>query len=497
MKYEILSVLDDVESIYIESDIAIMDSLADAYKRASVVWEQYKDEELFSDLKMYQEGEILDKAMGNKYENILYRILAFIPRLLIATAESIKKTFSDDNVSENENGIDKAAMLFQSGSPDEKHKLQQYVNSNSEGKVILNDDGTIDTPDFKVGIPGHIEFLLSSKKIMDRIKQEMDVNSQTAYQQLADNIQNILDKREEFNSNTAKLTFAALKQCGKDIVTLAPALTESIGIVGKKLNKEIEEMEQTNSGSEKDKQQLIQARNALAKIQKWSKLITSGNRVWSIVSGLFKGAAFLNTDIKDLGKKTEEMTPEEREAKINERRENAAQERAQINPQDNEEVKNLKTQLNALKLEIEKQQAALNDATHNEEERTKIQEKINELNAKSEEITNELNAHGVQRENTAEQQNQQITNQLQQIEKQQNALTKKINKYQDAYNASKAKYTKIVGNGDINNAPIHLRPIALAHKSNMDNYNKTLQELNAKKTKLDEKHASLDNQRPT
>ena len=379
MKYEILSALDNIEIKYMESDLEMLDMLTAAYERAAVVLEHREDPEAFSDFEIFQEGEILDKAMGNKYENVFKRIIAFIPRLLIATAESIGKTFSKENNEQMESGIDGAINTMQNGTPQQKHQLVTYVNNNSEGNVKMNDDGTIETPTFKVGLLGHLEFLKSSKEIMDRIKQEMDPNSATAYQQLADNIQNILDKREEFNSNTAKLTLDALRQCGKDIVTLAPALTESISVVGKELNKQIKKMEQSGTASQEEINKQKAARNALSKLQLWSKMISRGNTAYQGVKKLF--SAFTK-DINPFHKKNN-MTDAEREAIIDQRRENSAA-RRDIEMVDNaraddDETKAKREKLNQMKREITEQKQKLANYQYNEQERAQIQNRINEL----------------------------------------------------------------------------------------------------------------------
>lgn len=394
MKYEILNALDRVDTMYIESDIEILDALTDAYERASVVLEQYEEMELFTNLQMFQEGEILDKAMGNKYENMLIRILKFIPRLLIATAEAIAKAFNQKEMQPAEDGIASAENIMNNGTPEEKHNLITYVNNNSDGQLKMNEDGTFETPNFKVGIIGHLEFLKSSRDLMKRIKEEMDVNKSTSYKDLADHINNIINGREQITEDTAKLTFTALKQAMKDIVSLAPVLTETIGVIGNKLNKEIAEMEQNGNASQEDIQKQKEARQLLATVQKWSKMITTGNTVIKVVKKVFGIGKFLDQDINPFNNNNQPSTPQEKQDIIDARREQAAQQRDEQRianrSQDDEETKKKKLEVDKLKATLAKKQTELSKIRWNKNKREALQRQIDLLTNQIQTIENEI-----------------------------------------------------------------------------------------------------------
>ena len=94
---EILSSIDMMDSITMESSLDVMGSLLDSYDKILTIQENYEGD--VDDLEtimesFYQEGEIMDEVKEkNKDRNIFMKILMFIPTLLQAIWHSIKKAW--------------------------------------------------------------------------------------------------------------------------------------------------------------------------------------------------------------------------------------------------------------------------------------------------------------------------------------------------------------------------------------------------------------------
>lgn len=93
---EILTSLDEVEEVTLESMISVCKALCDEYEKGAVIMEEccYSS----SDYSIFQEGAISDEMKDMaKGQNTLVRILTLIPRLIIAIFRTIKKKFSSNS----------------------------------------------------------------------------------------------------------------------------------------------------------------------------------------------------------------------------------------------------------------------------------------------------------------------------------------------------------------------------------------------------------------
>ena len=83
--------ISQIEELTLEAEMSVIKALCDCYEKQALILE-YSTSEDVSEFSVFQEGfkDVLNEAKGNKNENIVLRILKFIPRLLIGLAKMIK-----------------------------------------------------------------------------------------------------------------------------------------------------------------------------------------------------------------------------------------------------------------------------------------------------------------------------------------------------------------------------------------------------------------------
>ena len=115
----IINEIEAIDEVVNESKIDQLMTIASIYDKQFTIIEeyQYRNKSDVSGFKIfqesfYQEGEILDKATGKgKDESMLAKIVAFIPRLVGAIIDSIKKLFSGDSKKKAEAAAEKASKF--------------------------------------------------------------------------------------------------------------------------------------------------------------------------------------------------------------------------------------------------------------------------------------------------------------------------------------------------------------------------------------------------
>lgn len=115
----IINEIEAIDEVVNESKIDQLMTIASIYDKQFTIIEeyQYRNKSDVSGFKIfqesfYQEGDILDKATGKgKDESMLAKIVAFIPRLVGAIIDSIKKLFSGDSKKKAEAAAEKASKF--------------------------------------------------------------------------------------------------------------------------------------------------------------------------------------------------------------------------------------------------------------------------------------------------------------------------------------------------------------------------------------------------
>ena len=89
-------IIDQIDDVILESEIDVLQAMSDVYDKAQIILENSDTTDgLVSSYAFFQEGEIMDQATGKgKDESTIKKIAAFLPRLIMAIVDFIKKKFT-------------------------------------------------------------------------------------------------------------------------------------------------------------------------------------------------------------------------------------------------------------------------------------------------------------------------------------------------------------------------------------------------------------------
>ena len=125
---EILSAIDKIETVTLESEMHVLTAICDAYEKSAVILENYEGEDL-SCFDIFQEGfkdDVKEAFKGKNGEHIVKKILMVIPRLLAAIGKAIKRFF---NKKKDQQVINNLTVVKRSNfSSDETRQVIQIVS---------------------------------------------------------------------------------------------------------------------------------------------------------------------------------------------------------------------------------------------------------------------------------------------------------------------------------------------------------------------------------
>lgn len=92
----IQEIIDQIDDVILESEIDVLQAMSDVYDKAQIILENSDTTDgLVPSYAFFQEGEIMDRATGKgKNESTIKKIAAFLPRLIMAIVDFIKKKFT-------------------------------------------------------------------------------------------------------------------------------------------------------------------------------------------------------------------------------------------------------------------------------------------------------------------------------------------------------------------------------------------------------------------
>lgn len=132
---EILSSIDEVETLTMESSVDVIGSMIDSYDKLFAIQENYTGDDIDGVLtSFYQEGQIMDevKAKGAN-DGTIKKILMFLPRLLAAIVHVIKKAWNGGkSAKEASSALDK---IKDAGS-DVKSFIASVLSADSPEKIV-------------------------------------------------------------------------------------------------------------------------------------------------------------------------------------------------------------------------------------------------------------------------------------------------------------------------------------------------------------------------
>lgn len=132
---EILSSIDEVETLTMESSVDVIGSMIDSYDKLFTIQENYTGDNLDDVLtSFYQEGQIMDevKAKGAN-DGTIKKILMFIPRLLAAIVHAIKKAW---NGGKSAKGASNALDKIKDAGSDVKSFIASVLSADSPEKIV-------------------------------------------------------------------------------------------------------------------------------------------------------------------------------------------------------------------------------------------------------------------------------------------------------------------------------------------------------------------------
>ena len=107
MNNTILSGIEQIEELTLEAEMSVIKALCDCYEKQAMILE-YSTSEDVSEFSVFQEGfkDVLNEAKGSKNENIVLRILKFIPRLVMGLVRMIRSKWGGkDKIKQLEDDI--------------------------------------------------------------------------------------------------------------------------------------------------------------------------------------------------------------------------------------------------------------------------------------------------------------------------------------------------------------------------------------------------------
>lgn len=134
---EVLTAIDEAENVTLESMVEVYDNMLNEYDK------------LISSQTCYVEGfvmeasatkeSIMDQATGaGKNESVITKIIAFLPRLIIATIKRIASIFTKDKEKEIKSFPDKLETTINNSSEEELKQKDEKLNKETDGVVRVH-----------------------------------------------------------------------------------------------------------------------------------------------------------------------------------------------------------------------------------------------------------------------------------------------------------------------------------------------------------------------
>ena len=121
MEKSYIDYIDAINSAQSNAEVNVLAALTSAYAKQAIMLEECAED--YPGLTFIQEGEVLDKAKGDKSESMLKRILLFIPRLIKALWEKVFKKQKASGVKSVVKQIETAAKSAEK-SGEKGHKIE-------------------------------------------------------------------------------------------------------------------------------------------------------------------------------------------------------------------------------------------------------------------------------------------------------------------------------------------------------------------------------------
>lgn len=291
---EIIQSIDEIDAISKESELAVMEAMISDVEKYVVMMENYNgDAEQFE--SVFQEGDILKrvKKEGKKDSNKLVTVLMFIPRLIRALADIIKRKFEDDKLGDKFKDFGK--KLAHSNDKEEKVKK---INAEFKGKAecYIDEDGKIK---FKKQKGALIEKLMyavglavATDKLFKRIEKEFDYENPSKIRSFVDDVDKLIHGDE---SVTKKDLFDGGFDAVGDAIKHVTSLTAEFALISAGIEKKADEMRMKNMAKDNENPKLQEA------LKYTTELTSKMTKLNAIISAALGSVSILTDFGKMLG----------------------------------------------------------------------------------------------------------------------------------------------------------------------------------------------------
>ena len=264
---------------------------------------------------IFQEGEVLDKVKkeGKKDSNKLVTVLMFIPRLIKALVDILKKKFKDAEIGDK---IKEAGKKLNK-EKDKKEKVEE-INKEFEGKAECYIDEKTGKIKFKkdpksiIGTTAYLMILTNSTmNLYHRIEKEFDYENPSAIRSFIDDIDKLIHSNKDVTaSDIFEGGFEALGDALKHITSLTGELT----LISGGVEKMAEKLRMRDMAKDKENPKVQEAlkntTELTGKMTKLNGIITGAVGSVSVFVDFAKNIFNLGGAVKETAKQSEEDTLE-------------------------------------------------------------------------------------------------------------------------------------------------------------------------------------------
>lgn len=311
---EVLKSIDSIDESCIDSEIAVMEAMIADFEKYSMIMENY-DGDVDQYDSIFQEGEVLDKVKkeGKKDSNKLVTVLMFIPRLIKALVDILKKKFKDAELGDK---IKEAGKKLNK-EKDKKEKVEE-INKEFEGKAECYIDEKTGKIKFKkdpksiIGTTAYLMILTNSTmNLYHRIEKEFDYENPSAIRSFIDDIDKLIHGNKDVTaSDIFDGGFVALGDALKHITSA----TGELSLISGGIEKMADKIRMHDMARDKDNPKLQEAlkntTELTGKMTKLNAIITGAIGSVALVMDFAKNIFDIGSAAKETAKQSEVDTLE-------------------------------------------------------------------------------------------------------------------------------------------------------------------------------------------
>jgi len=294
--------------------MAVMEAMIADFEKYSMIMENY-DGDVDQYDSIFQEGKVLDKVKkeGKKDSNKLVTVLMFIPRLIKALVDVLKKKFKDADIGDK---IKEAGKKLNK-EKDKEAKVKE-INNEFDGKAECYIDEKTGKIKFKkdtksvIATASYLMVLTNSTlNLYHRIEKEFDYENPSKIRSFIDDIDKLIHGNKDVTtSDIFEGGFEALGDALKHITSLTGELT----LISGGVEKMAEKLRMRDMAKDKENPKVQEAlkntTELTGKMTKLNAIITGAVGSVSVFVDFAKNIFNLGGAVKETAKQSEEDTLE-------------------------------------------------------------------------------------------------------------------------------------------------------------------------------------------